>query len=66
MSRHLEIATPSLSPARMILMESDGTLVKTFNQCERSFRRIQHHDRWFRLNGRDRDTGELVYLPEVV
>lgn len=62
--RHLEYAEPNLSGARMILMESDGTEVARY-QCERSFRRIERYGRWFRINGRDRETGETIYLPEI-
>lgn len=62
--RHLAIAFPDTQPARLVLMHDTGEELATL-QCERSFRRIQRHGVWFRLAGRDRATGEMVYLPET-
>lgn len=80
MSRHLQFAqvgreaftnankpflsNSNLVPGRLILIEDDGTTVKIYRSYE-SFNRLEYQDRWFRLQGRDRDTGELIYLPEV-
>lgn len=69
--RHLEFAEPDFAAAHLVLLENDGTQVIRYF-APRSFKRIQHRQpgeegdgRMFRLNGRDRETGELVYLPEV-
>jgi hypothetical protein len=62
--RHLEWVEPDFQPARLVLLESDSTEVISY-LAPRSFKRIERHGRMFRLNGRDRETGELIYLPEV-
>lgn len=53
------------SADRLVLCENDGTVVVDYGSAERSWHRIERGGRWFRLNGRDRETGELIYLPEV-
>ena len=63
--RHLRPAYPGdPGPTRLILMESEGTEIVSY-QARRSFRRIERDGRWFRLAGADRATGEMIYLPEV-
>jgi len=63
--RQLVWTEPQLQPGPLVLIESTGETVAKFNAA-RSFARIQLATRWFRLNGRDRMTGEMVYLPEVI
>jgi hypothetical protein len=59
-------AEPLLQRDHLVLIESTSEVVVAFRNAPRSFRRIENRGRWFRLNGRDRATGEMVYLPEVV
>lgn len=63
--RHLAYALPDFAPARLVLVENDGTEVVSYD-AQRSFRRIERDGRMFRLNGRDRATDEMVYVAEVV
>jgi len=63
--RHLQYVEPTIARALLTLMENDGTVIKTYDS-PRSFLRIEHDGRMFRLNGQDRETLEHVYLPEVV
>lgn len=56
---------PEEGPALMLLCNDDGTEVARYRHF-RSFRRIQRYDEWWRLAGRDRETGELIYLRDQV
>lgn len=51
-------------PAMMLLCNEDGTVHKQYKHV-RSFRRIERDGEWWRLQGRDVETGELIYLREV-
>lgn len=65
--RHLQFAHAAPDPPGqwLVLVENDGTHVVTYRSVCGSFGRIERDGRWWRLNGVDRATGELVYLPEV-
>jgi hypothetical protein len=63
--RMLAYAEPQLRPATLVLIESTGETVCSITAL-RSFARVEHDGRWFRLNGQDRMTGEMMYLPEVI
>lgn len=64
----MAFAWPSQTPAQVILvlMEDDGTVLRRYQSATGSFRRIEHNGRMFFHQGIDRETGERVYLPEVV
>ena len=49
----------------MRLCENDGTVVHSYTGA-RSFHRIERDGAWWRLAGADRETGEIIYLREVV
>lgn len=53
-----------LVPGRLVLIENDGSTVMIYRSYE-SFQRIEYRDRMFRFQGRDGNTGEIIYLPEV-
>lgn len=54
---------PDEGPALMLLLEDDGSEVARYHHF-RSFHRIQRYGEWWRLAGRDSETGELVYFRE--
>lgn len=62
--RKVVYAVPDFQHAKCVLLENDGLEVKTY-ECERSWLTIEHDGRVFRLNGRDVQTGEYLYLPDV-
>lgn len=63
--RHLEFSWPSDAAATLVLLGEDNhAVVKTYDSCA-SFRTIEFEGRIYRHQGRDRSTGEMVYLPEV-
>ena len=74
MARALAFAVPraveetQLPDGQMVvgcrMVFSDGQQDIAHLDGPRSFRRIERHGVWYRLGGRDRLTGELVYLPE--
>lgn len=66
-SRRIVWTEPTLPgdvPVVLCLLENDGALVRRYG-CERSWARMEHDGCWWRLNGRDADTGEFIYLREV-
>lgn len=80
MGRHLQFAQPGREiftqpnepfllnsntvPGQLVLIENDGTTVMIYRSYE-SFNRIEYRDQMYRMQGRDRNTGEMIYLPEV-
>src|SRR5258707_437735 len=58
--RHLVFAYASREPAVLVLLENDSTEVVTYRSESGSFRLIERDGRMFRLQGRDRETGEHV------
>lgn len=63
--RHLAFKHPSRDAAKLVLMENDGTIVKVLISPSGSFRTIEQDGRLFRHQGVDRETGEMIYLPDV-
>lgn len=63
--RHLIFAEASPDSAILVLLENDSREVVTYRSPSGSFRLIERDGRMFRLQGRDRATGEHVYLPEI-
>jgi len=64
--RHLRYIEASRDHrATLLLMENDGTPVISYASWAGSFATIEHDGRRFRLNGQDRETTELIYVPEV-
>lgn len=62
--RRVGYAVPDFQPCDMLFLENDGSYVAKYSAM-RSFQRIERDGRWWRLNGRDLDTGQLIYLPEI-
>lgn len=63
-ARHLAVAFPREGAQRLVLLDSTGTQEVRAYEGHRSFRRIEHDGRWYRLAGVDRQTGEMCYLDE--
>lgn len=65
--RHLSYVLGSTlgyeGPVSLVLCNEDGTVHYTYQHI-RSFRRIERHGEWWRLAGRDSETGEIIYLRE--
>lgn len=47
----------------LVLLDLESNEVHRY-LCYRSFLRIQYRDLWYRVNGQDRDTGEIIYIQE--
>lgn len=66
--RRLEYVGPGVPAherADMLLCNEDGTVHVRYVGT-RPFRRVQRYDEWWLCAGRDRATGELIYLRETV
>lgn len=63
-SRHLAYALPREGAQTLVLLDQSGTQEVRTYEAHRSFRRIEHDGRWYRLAGVDRRTGEMCYLDE--
>lgn len=48
----------------MVLLDTTGTQEVRAYEGHRSWRRIQYGEKWYRLAGVDRQTGEMCYLDE--
>ena len=58
-------ADPGPTPSVCLLLDDDNETVVARYEGHRSWRRISRGGRWFRLAGRDMETGEHVYLPDL-
>lgn len=65
--RHLAY-THGAPEGRAVMILLDDTTGATVHRyaCEQAFNRIERHGEWWRLQGRDRATGELIYTRETV